>query len=168
MNATDAIRAALRLSYDWNRSLAEDMRDAAMTFPTPNGGNHPTWVVGHAVHARTGLLSMISGETSPFFEKWDAALGGGSQPTDEPAAYPSYEELLAAWELEHRRTLDALDRIGEVGLDRPPATVPDELKDSPDFATVGRIFLFIAMHEMSHRGQLADARRAAGRSTLAF
>lgn len=144
------------------------MRDAPMTFPTPYGGNHPTWVVGHAVHARAGLLSMITGEPSQFFEKWNASLGGGSHPADDPAAYPDYDELLSAWELEHQRTLDTLDRIGEARLDQAPATVPDELKNDPDFATVGRLFLFIAMHEMSHRGQLADARRAAGRSVLAL
>jgi hypothetical protein len=39
--------------------------------------------------------------------------------------------------------------------------VPDELRDDPDFASVGRLFTFIALHEMSHRGELAAARRAA-------
>lgn len=168
MNATDAIRAALQLSYNWNRSLAEDMRDAAMTFPTPNGGNHPTWVVGHAVSARIGLLSMITGEQDNSWDKWESLLGGGSQPVDDPAAYPGYDDMLAAYANVHERTLGILDRVGDDGLDTTPPAVPEALKDDPDFATVGRMFLFIAMHEMSHRGQLADARRAAGRAVLEF
>ncbi len=168
MTATETIRDALQLSYNWSRMLAEDLRDAAMTAPTPRGGNHPTWVVGHAVHARAGLLGMITGESSELFKTWDAKLGGGSQPVDDAAAYPGYDKLLSMWEQMHRKTLEALDRLSDADLDQAPADVPPELKGDPDFASVGRLFLFIALHEMSHRGQLADARRAAGRGTLAF
>jgi uncharacterized damage-inducible protein DinB len=39
----------------------------------------------------------------------------------------------------------------------------EEVREDPHFQTIGQLFLFIAMHEMSHRGQLADARNALGR-----
>ncbi len=167
MNTIETIRIALQTSYDWNRMLAEDMRDAAMTFPTARGGNHPTWVVGHAAHASAGLLSMITGEPNPL-ARFDATLGGSSEPTADADDYPSFDDAMSMWEREHRRRLEALDTFGPSRLDEPPAAVPESLRSVPDFQTVGRIFLFIALHEMSHRGQLADARRAAGRPVLAF
>ncbi|MBX3386570.1 MAG: DinB family protein [Phycisphaeraceae bacterium] len=165
MNAIDAIRAALQLSYNWNRMLAEDMRSTPSVFPTPNGGNHAMWVVGHAVHARAGLLSMITGEPSPYHD-WTSTLGGGSQPVSDPAVYPEYEELLAAWESLHKRTFETLERIGLAGLDQTPTAVPENLRNDPDFQTIGRLCVFMALHEMSHQGQLADARRAAGKKPM--
>lgn len=168
MRATEAIRSALCMSYDWNRMLAEDLRDAPMTFPTPRGGNHPTWVVGHLVHARSGLLAMITGEPSAFFEEWDAMLGGESDPVDQPEEYPSYGELMDTWQSLHEQTLVIIDRLDDSALDQPPASIPDFLKDNPKFQRIGSVLLFMAMHEISHRGQLADARRAAGRGLLGF
>lgn len=162
MKTTEAIRIALQLSYDWNRMLAEDLRDAPMTFPTPRGGNHPTWVIGHAAHASAGLLGMITGEPN-HLAHLDATLGGTSQPTNDPATYPDYDEVMSLWEREHQRRLEALDRFDDAQLDEPPAVLPDELKSLPDFQSIGRLFIFIALHEMSHRGQLADARRTLGR-----
>lgn len=167
MNTIETIRIALQTSYDWNRMLAEDMRDAAMTFPTPRGGNHPTWIVGHAAHASAGLLSMITGEPNPLAH-FDATLGGNSQPTANADDYPPYDEALSMWEREHRRRLEALDTFDPSRLDEAPAAVPESLRSFPDFQSIGRVFLLIALHEMSHRGQLADARRAAGRPVLAF
>ena len=32
--------------------------------------------------------------------------------------------------------------------------------------TAGEVFLLIAMHQMNHRGQVADARRARGRQPV--
>ncbi|MGL4465831.1 MAG: DinB family protein [Planctomycetia bacterium] len=167
MNAKDVLRDALELAYRWNKMLADDLRDAPLAFPTANGGNHAVWVAGHAVVARSGLLSMITGQPDPWAD-WGKMLGGGSTPVADAAAYPNYEELLAAWDSVHRKTLALLDGLSEARLDEPPAAVPDELKDDPNFASVGAILLFIAMHEMSHRGQLADVRRSLGRGTLAF
>lgn len=167
MNTIETIRIALQTSYDWNRMLAEDMRDAPMTFPTPRGGNHPIWVVGHAAHASAGLLSMITGEPNPL-ARFDATLGGNSVPTADADDYPSFDDAMSMWENEHHRRLEALDTFDQSRLDEPPAAVPESLRSFPDFQSVGRVFLLIALHEMSHRGQLADARRAVGRPVLAF
>lgn len=57
-----------------------------------------------------------------------------------------------------------LAEIGESGLDRPSKAPPKGLEDS--LRTTGRTFLVIALHQMSHRGQVADARRAAGRKPM--
>jgi hypothetical protein len=57
-----------------------------------------------------------------------------------------------------------LDQISEEGLDRKPAAVPPGLEQA--FDSIGNAFLLFAMHQMNHRGQLCDARRAAGRAPM--
>ena len=62
------------------------------------------------------------------------------------------------------RTLKLLDRIGEAGLDRKPDNVPPVFEDA--MKTVGNSLLLITLHQMVHYGQIADARRVAGRKPL--
>jgi uncharacterized damage-inducible protein DinB len=167
MHTTDAIRIALTLSYEWNRMLAEDLRSAPLAFPTSNGGNHATWVVGHAATSQAGLRSFITGEPSPR-ASWEATLGGGTTPVADASAYPSYETLMDAWKAEYEKTLALLAEQTDASLDARPKALPDSLKDHPSFRSVGHVLMLIAMHEMSHRAQLADVRRALGRGVLAF
>jgi len=46
MQTKDAIRFALNLSNGAVLSAIDEMSGAATTFPTPNGGCHPLWVLG--------------------------------------------------------------------------------------------------------------------------
>jgi len=47
MQTKDAIRIALTASNEAVLSVIDEMRDLPTTFPTPNGGCHPLWVLGH-------------------------------------------------------------------------------------------------------------------------
>ena len=47
MHMKDAIKFALSISNGVVLSAIDEMSDAATTFPTPNGGCHPLWVLGH-------------------------------------------------------------------------------------------------------------------------
>jgi hypothetical protein len=47
MHMKDAIKFALTISNGSVLSVIDEMSDAATTFPTPNGGCHPLWVLGH-------------------------------------------------------------------------------------------------------------------------
>jgi hypothetical protein len=47
MHMKDAIKFALSISNGVVLSVIDEMSDAATTFPTPNGGCHPLWVLGH-------------------------------------------------------------------------------------------------------------------------
>ena len=166
MNATQTIRSALRMSYEWIKPLADDLADAPLTSPTPGEGNHPMWIMGHLTFSSAGLLAMISGEPSPCEDGKDF-FQGGTLPSYDAGVYPSYGDVLGTYEQTHRATLALLDELGEARLDEKPVAVWSELQDAPDFQSNGRLFLFIAMHEMSHRGQLADARRVLGRKPFA-
>lgn len=175
MRSVDVIHAALTISHDCTMKLASDLADKPFASPTPLGehgcGNHPMWVMGHAAYAEGGLLQMITGEPNPV-EHWKANFSGGSQPKADPGVvpgdggYPKYEEVVATFARLRQQTFAELAKLTDADLVRKPAALPPELADEPLFATVGRVFLFIAMHQMSHFGQLADARKALGRKPL--
>lgn len=72
--------------------------------------------------------------------------------------------MLTAYRDLRTRNLKLLDEIGEVGLDRVPPHLPPGFEDA--MKTVAHTFVLIAMHQMVHYGQIADARRVAGRKPL--
>ncbi|TWU15487.1 YciI family protein [Allorhodopirellula heiligendammensis] len=160
------LQEALMFSFDWIKPLADDLADVPMTSPTPTPGNHPLWIMGHLTYSNAGLLAMISGNASPY-ENWSDIFAGGTLPLSDVANYPSYTEVVDAFDVTHRSTLRLLKQIADSRLADRPIAVPDALRDDPSFQTIGKVFLFIAMHAMSHRGQLADARQAAGRKPFA-
>lgn len=166
VHSVRTLREALKFSYEWIRPLADDLSDAPMTSPTPTQGNHPLWIMGHIVSSSSGLLSMISGAANPV-ENWKELFEGGTQPVPDAAHYPAYAEVLRAYEATHRSALALLDEMNDARLNERPPAVWEVVRDDPQFQTIGQLFLFIAMHEMSHRGQLADARRVLGRKPFA-
>lgn len=166
MSSIDLIRWALTMTDEGTANLVADMRDAALTQPTPgkgNGGNHPLWSVGHLCVIEGGIPRILFGEKSPV-EHWEPLFAPGTQPKTDAGAYPPFDEVLRTFRTLRANTLKMLDRIGEAGLDRPPKQVPAGFEDV--MKTTGRTLLLIALHQMVHYGQIADARRVAGRKPL--
>jgi hypothetical protein len=165
MKATETIRAALETSRDWALTLARDLKDKPLAYPTPNGGNHALWVMGHAACSEAGLIGMITGERDEV-HRWDALFDANSEPSSDASVYPPFEAVLSAFERLRAKTLALLDGLDEADLSKPAAHVPEELRRDAHFGTVGRVLLFTEVHQMSHFGQLADVRRALGRRPL--
>jgi uncharacterized damage-inducible protein DinB len=163
MKAIDVIRAAMQTSDQSIMMLVEDLHDMPLTPPTPRGGNHPLWVLGHITFVEGNLAHVVLGEPNPV-ARWAPLFAPGTEPGSDAAAYPSFEEVLRTYRELRARNLKLLDEIGDAGLDRPTKAPPRGMESL--LSTVGRTFLIIAMHHMSHRGQLADARRAAGRKPI--
>lgn len=97
-------------------------------------------------------------------EHWAPLFAPGTEPVSDAAVYPPIDELIRTYRDLRARNLQILEQIGEAGLDRPTKSPPRGLEDLLN--TFGRTFLLIAMHQMSHRGQIADARRAIGRKPI--
>jgi hypothetical protein len=163
MKATDAIRTAMAVSDQSTMQLAEDLRDAPLTHPTTRGGNHPMWVLGHIAFIEAGVPQIIFGDPHPL-EHWAPIFAAGTEPTADARAYPSYDEVLRAYRAARTRNMKILDELGEAGLDRPTKSPVPGLESI--LRTAGDTFLVVAMHHMSHRGQLADARRVLGRKPI--
>ena len=162
MRAVDFIKTSLGMSQGWIMGLAADMQDQCMTRPTPNGGNHPLWCVGHLVYSEANLISTATGEPNPLAD-WKEMFGQGSEPSDDPAAYPSVEEVFGQAEKTRAATMAYLETLSDDDLDKP-SHAEGEMKEW--FGTVGQCLAAIPVHFGFHGGQIADARRAAGRPPL--
>jgi hypothetical protein len=163
MKAIDLIRGALDTADRVVLQLVEDMTDAPLTQPTPRGGNHPLWVLGHITFIEGNLPRILFGEPNPVAH-WAPLFAPGTEPRADAAAYPPFEQLLRTYRDLRARNLQALERIGDEGLDRPPKSPPPGMQHV--MRTVGETLLLIALHQMGHRGQVADARRACGRKPI--
>ena len=85
MNTMDYIRMSLENAQGWALGLITDMKDAPLTQPTPKGGNHPLWVLGHVVRAESDLLDgFILGQPNRFPEL-EGAFSMGKTPTTDPS-----------------------------------------------------------------------------------
>jgi DinB superfamily len=163
MKAIDLIRWALQLTDQGTAALVDAMRDAPLTQPTPGGkgggGNHPMWVIVHLAFIEGGIPHILFGEPNPVAH-WAPLFAAGTQPKTDPAAYPPFDEVLRAYRDLRARNLKLLDELGEAGLERAPKNVPPGFEN--EMKTFGQTLLLIALHNMVHYGQVADARRVAG------
>jgi DinB superfamily len=160
MKAIDMIRWALQMTDESTAKLVADMRDESMTRPTPGGGNHALWVVGHLAVIEGMIPHTVFGEPHPV-QHWWPLFGTGSKPTDDASSYPAFDEVLKTYRDLRAKNLARLDEIGEAGLEQAPKVIPPGFEDR--MRTVGRTLHLIALHQMFHLGQIADARRAAGK-----
>ena len=166
MHATQFIRQALEVSEANLVKLAEDMADAPLTFPTPRGGNHPLWVLGHLATTESQLTNVFMlGRDNPL-DRWMNILGPGTTPSADPSTYPSLHEVVRAFKETRAATLKALDSMTDSDLDKPTPGCPPDF--APIVGTFGRCLFAIIYHTSIHTGQVIDARRADGRQPILF
>ncbi len=162
MKATDFVKLSLENSKGWFLGLLNDMQDAPLTEPTPNGGNHPLWVIGHIARAESDLLDgFILGKPNRFPELENCAAG--STPSTSADDYHSMDELIGKFEEIRAATLAHLETLSDDDLDQK-SYAPEEF--GAFFGTVGACFAAMSGHMAFHNGQVADARRAAGRKPM--
>lgn len=159
MNSIDLIRENLRKSAEIVLARIEDMREHSMVFPTPNGGCHTLWVLGHLTFIEALVIrEFMLGGTNPH-APWSDVFDGDDI-TDDPSKFPSFDYVLEACRTERLATLDLLDRFTEHDLDRASSAAPSGYEHF--FGSYRSCLQYVADHWYMHRGQLADARRAAG------
>ena len=163
MQGTGVLKMALEMTQAMVVPLIEDMRDHPMTAPTPNGGNHPVWVVGHMAFAEGNMRYIMLGEANPVAD-WKDLFGGGSQPVDDAAHYPPFDELVTRFKELSAANMKLLDSLTDADLDKPSVNPPKGYESI--FGTIGQCLLVLALDHMHHRGQLADARRAVDRQPI--
>jgi hypothetical protein len=164
MHTKEAIKFALTASNRAVLSVIDDMSDAPTTFPTPNGGCHPLWVLGHLTMVEGMIPVVLFGDKNPVAE-WQKYFGEGSEPIDNAGAYPPFAEVREKYLELRERNLKLLESLTEEDLDKP-AKAPPKGREQ-EFSTFGRCFLVLALHQMMHRSHVTDALRAAGRTALA-
>lgn len=164
MQSKDLLKSNLEMSMGMVLGLIGDMKDAPLTFPTPKGGNHPLWVLGHMAYSEGSILQeMMLGESNPLSE-WKEIFGAGTEPVADASAYPSFDEVMARCQEQHQANMKFFDALSEEDLDRSSKNCPPDHEQY--CGTYRRCFQMVANHWWMHRGQVADARRAAGRKPL--
>jgi uncharacterized damage-inducible protein DinB len=159
----DAIQFALSISDRVVLGVIDEMSDVATTFPTPNGGCHPLWVLGHLTLVEGMIPAALFAEENPAAE-WQRYFGENSEVVADARAYPPFAQVREKYLELRERNLKILESLTEADLDKPTMAPPKGRER--EFATYGQSFLVLALHQAMHRGNLTDARRAAGRTAL--
>ena len=160
MHAKEAIQFTLTASHRAVLSLIDAMSDAPTTFPTPNGRCHPLWVLGHLAFVEGMIPTVLFGKPNPVAE-WQKYFGENSEPVDNANVYLTFAEVRAKYLELRDHNLNVLHSLAEEDLDKPTKAPPKGREH--EFATFGRSFLVLSLHQMMHRSHVTDALRAAGR-----
>jgi len=159
MQSIDLIRDNLKKSMDRVLARVDDMQKQCVVFPTPRGGGHTLWVLGHLAYIEALVIrGFMLGETNPLAE-WEE-LFDGSDTTGDINQYPPFDQVVARCREMREWTMALLDSLAEDDLDSVSANAPEGHEDT--FGTYRLCLQYVADHWYMHRGQLADARRAAG------
>lgn len=159
MQSIDLIRENLIRSRDLVLRRIDDMRAQCLVAPTPNGGGHTLWTLGHLAYIESLVTrTFMLGETNPLGD-W-AEVFDGAEVSSDVARFPAFDAVLDTCRAVRAETLGLLDTYTESDLDLPGEAVPEGFDGY--FGTRRRCLQYAADHWLMHRGQLADARRAAG------
>jgi len=142
--------------------LLQDFRTPEQwTFQVHPACNHALWFVGHMATSDNFFLSLVAPEKARQLSEFQIRFGMGSQPTNDPAAYPDVESVQQVMRERRQALLAALEGMGDDDLARKtPSGAPEFLPD------VGSVFELAIWHEGQHSGQLSVARRALGHKPL--
>jgi hypothetical protein len=105
---------------------------------------------------------MLHGTANPVHH-WKPLFDWGGEPTDDPADYPPFDEVVAKFKELRAQTHAFLDEHGDEGLDRPTKTQPPGFKG---METAGVAIIVIACHATGHLGGLTVVRAAPGKQRL--
>lgn len=165
MKTIDYIKMSLETSKMLTLGLLDDMKDAPLTQPTVNGGNHPLWILGHWTYSEANIINhIILGDENPLIEWKEIFGGGGDDPVTDASHYPSWDELRQKFDEIRAQTMRVVDSFNDEDLDKPSKNCPPDREAF--FGTIGKCLLVAALHPVMHRGQVADSRRALGRPVL--
>jgi hypothetical protein len=165
MESIQLIRENLKRSADIVLSRIEEMREHCMVAPTPRGGCHTLWVLGHLAFIESLVIStFMLGEPNPLAD-WEEMFDGEHVSSDADDFMP-FDGALTQCRATRASTIELLDSLEEHHLDQASVKVSGVGKGL--FGTYRDCFQYSADHWFMHRGQLADARRAAGLGPMWF
>ncbi len=159
MQSIELIRDNLKKSMERVLVRIDDMREHCVVFPTPRGGGHTLWTLGHLAYIEALVIRrFMLAEPNPLAE-WED-LFDGSDTIGDVSQYPPFDQVLGKCREMREGTVALLDSLSEGDLNRVSANVPEGHEET--FGTYRLCLQFVADHWYMHRGQLADARRASG------
>lgn len=165
MQSIDLIRDNLMRSEEIVLARIEDMRDHCMVFPTPRGGCHTLWILGHLAYIEALVVrEFMLGGQNPLAD-WED-LFDGAEVSGAVDRFPPFDQVLEECRRVRAATISLVGSLSEDDLDQMSAHVPDGVERL--FGTYRSCLQYAADHWFMHRGQLADARRSAGLGRMWF
>lgn len=123
--------------------------------------NHALWITGHLATVDNFFITLVAPEKAKDFPGYNEKFGMGSQPSSNPADYPTPEVLLPQFRERRATLLGILDGLTDEQLSE---LMPE---GSPAFFTdKASAFELAAWHEGMHAGQATVARRALGHACM--
>jgi len=107
------------------------------------------------------IPTVLFGNPNPVAE-WQKYFGENSEPDGNANAYPTFAEVRTKYLELRDQNLKILASLAEEDLDKPTEAPPKGRED--EFATFGRSFLVLSLHQMMHRSHVTDTLRTAGRT----
>lgn len=119
---------------------------------------HIRWQTGHLAHTCGWGAGLLSGEHDFLqSDQYKELFGGGSEVSDDPAAYPPFSQL-------RDELYEAIDKsiaaAGEMTDEQLEADVPEGQGPKSSIINVAQ---FLCMHAFYHAGQITQLRRVMGR-----
>jgi hypothetical protein len=160
MQSIDLIRDNLKKSRERVLAHIEEMPGHGVVFPTPKGGCHTLWVLGHLAYIEALVIrGFMLGEGNPLAD-WEERFDGADTDGDL-SQFPPFDQVLAKCREVRQSTLALLDSLSEEDLDKLSANVPAGFED-----TLGtyRLCLQYVADQLVHASR-TFGRCAAGRWT---
>ncbi len=145
--------------------------DADHTRQAPGLPNHVAWCLGHCALTMHRAAEKLDGRPLPetqFIPKagrGDAnrfgteSIAFGSQPKDEPRAWPSLARCVAIFDA-------ACDRLAQAARQAPESRLDERVKWGASETTLESLVLRMVFHNGTHCGQITDLRRALGLGSI--
>src|SRR5947208_14870312 len=112
MKTKEAIQFALTISDRAVLSTIDKASGAPTTFPTPNGGCDPLWVLGHLTLVEGMIPAVFFGDKNPATD-WQQYFGENSEPVSDPSAYPPLTEVREKYLQLREQNLKLLESLSE-------------------------------------------------------
>jgi hypothetical protein len=152
VRSIDLIRENLKRSEDIVLARVEEMRDHCVVFPTPQGGCHTLWVLGHLAYIETLVVRrFMLGGSNPL-DHWEE-LFDGADVSGEIDHFPPFDQVLTECRKARASTVSLIDSLTESDLDKASVYVPGGVED---------LFRHLSALPAVRRGPLVHAPRATG------
>lgn len=155
-----SLKAQLKQSIGFSDMIMEkylaDLPPEAFFARPVAGMNHVAWQLGHLISVERRVVEAVKPGSSPALpEGFDAQHAKATQALDDPAAFPTKDQYLAAWKAQREATKAALETMTDEELAQPhPVESIRHL-----CPTVGAVFNLTAQHALLHAGQFVPVRR---------
>jgi len=165
LNHRDVAIGQMRFTREYLLGLLEGVSAEQWNVIPPGSTSHIAWQVGHLAVAQYGLMLFRQrGRAEGDIELMPGWLrknfGKGTQPSPDPTANPSRDELLAILDKIHQRSMKDAPLYEASSLaepaDMPYAVFPMKLG----------ALLFAPLHESIHIGQIGVLRRMLGLASI--